>query len=136
MDTYRYNSLLDNTDWNADEIMNIFCDIPVTITIPDFLKDEISTPAVQTSPRSTSRTNTNLQKMQEAIENIQFLCLQQSEEIYFLKSKIDKIEMTIKKNTVIIKKQQHGEGQRKRAAPEQNPGIALDYTKQTKSRRS
>lgn len=137
--TYRYANYEQFEDMDADQLIALLCDIPIeiqTVETYEVLLPETYIPAP--SPRSTTRTTETLQRLQSEVEKIRYLHMQQAEEIYFLKSKIDRLEEAQRKNINLAKKIPHGQGQRihtKKANTGDLSSTHLDHPRQTKSRR-
>ena len=138
--TYLYADFEKMDEWDADELMAALCDLPVEIAVVQVPEPTIRhVPHAEPSPRTSTRTSETLQRLQADVEKMRYFHLQQAEEICFLKSKIEKLEELQKKNINYTKKIPHGQGQRlysKESNETDLPSSNLDYTRQTKSRRS
>jgi hypothetical protein len=138
--TYQYADFSKIDEWDADELMAALCDLPVSIEVHNVVEEIVpSTPIQHHSPRNTGRTSEIIHQLQADVEKMHFLLLQQTEEIYFLKSRIEKIEEKQKKNINTPKKIPHGQSKGlypKRSTSQDISSTHLDYARQIKSRRS
>jgi hypothetical protein len=127
-------------EWDADELMAALCDLPLEIEVSNVLEEVVTSPPIQhASPRSTGRTSEIIHQLQSDVEKMHFLFMQQTEEIYFLKLRIEKMEEKQKKNINTPKKIIHGQSKGlypKRSPSQDLSGSHLDYARQIKSRRS
>jgi hypothetical protein len=139
--SYRYADFSNFDNWDADELMAALCDLPVeVIEIHPPIEDTSLAPNHSTpSPRNTGRTTEMIHHLQAEVEKINFLYMQQAEEICFLKLRIEKMEEKQKKNINIPKKITHGQSKglyTKRTTSQDISGSHLDHPRQIKPRRS
>jgi hypothetical protein len=137
--TYRYADFSKIDEWDADELMAALCDLPVEVEVIQLPEPTVQhIPIAEPSPRTSTRTSETLQRLQADVEKMRYFHLQQAEEIYFLKSKIEKLEEQQKKNINLTKRICHGQGQRVHSKKSNTTDISsanIDYTRQIKSRR-
>lgn len=129
--------------YDADELLEAILDIPGP---PPFLKqvfleESVCANAVSRTNKESPRHNPLLQNIQVELEKLQFLAMQQTEEIYYLKSKMEGLEARLQKN---IKEKKASANERKSERRKTIQDIRkadvssalIDYTRQVKSRRS
>lgn len=137
---YRYEDFSQIDEWDADQLMRALCDIPIEEEVQIPIEEEPNNPPLtQPSPRSTGRTSEIVHQLQADVEKMNYLYMQQTEEICFLKLRIEKLEEKQKKNINNPKKIIHGQSKGiypKKSTTADLSSSHLHHARQVKPRRS